>query len=193
MPFIFFFFLSLSSSVLKEALMSATTALVGGRKLFAFGNEIGEGLNTSALLNAARRAPTLTLETALPVVRSVAMTNFWLFDHVVFLSQFAKVCNADAHWHAVTASRVWLVAIFCSLYLDSKAYADASAAAAAGGEDAKAERTKAKFAAARQLRDVCDFVVAINNAEIVALSPMLVNVAGALSAAIFCYESWPRS
>lgn len=179
--------------MLTTALTTSTAALVAGRKLFAFGNEISEMVNTTKLLNAAMKVP-MAPETVLPVVRSVAMTNFWLFDHIQFLAAHAKVLKADVHWHVVTASRVWLIAILCSIILDGKTYAAAIKASvdeSKSPDDKLVERAKAKAAVVRQARNVCDLVVSVANSEIAKIHPLIVNFCGAVSAAIFCYENWP--
>lgn len=50
------------------------------------------------------------------------MFNFWISDHAVFLTKFAKLAQCDVDWHGTAASRCWFGAILCNIVLDTLAY-----------------------------------------------------------------------
>lgn len=132
-------------SALDAKLMSAVAALATGRKVLAFGNVVAEVPNLHRLVSSlslgtlilrhvscfltceqhghgtALNTCSLSAETVLPVVRSLCMINFWLFDHASWLSGGARVLSASPARLSVTQSRFWLAAVLCSIVLDTRA------------------------------------------------------------------------
>ena len=131
-------------------------------------------------------------EALLPVVRSACMLNFWAFDHAIWLAAGAKVLDRSPARLSVAQSRFWLGAVLCSLYLDTKELGKAIAAAEKtqdGSSAAAAAAAQAKGLVVREVRNLCDLVVASNNSALVRVPPLLVGICGALSAASVVYEA----
>ena len=187
----------------KAFLSKLTSAIISGRKLFAFSNAINEAANFARLSKkvvAAGHGVSLAPEKVLPAVRSALMVQFWLSDHAVFLTKFAKVAEWDADWHGTAASRCWFGAILCNIVLDTMAYRKQEKAILAEERDESKmdEETSPEnelLAARKSLgfkyfRSLCDLVVATNNSKFMSFNPILVNLCGAVSAASFLYDAW---
>eukprot|EP00727_Mastigamoeba_balamuthi_P012147 m51a1_g7555 putative peroxisomal PEX11 (233) ;mRNA; r:107038-108293 len=182
-----------ANSVFRGHLAAATGAMVGGRKLMSFGHEVGEAWNVVRLLSEKEEITTPKL---LMIVRSLAMFNFFTYDHIVFLSKYAGVIKADPHWNAVVGARSWLVAVLISLYLDAAAInRSLTALQLREGTEAQLaeERRRLAEVGVRQVRNTCDLVVACSSAEVLKVNNGLVSVCGAISAALFIYEFWPSN
>lgn len=118
------------------------------------------------------------------------MINFWLFDHASWLSGGARVLSASPARLSVVQSRFWLAAVICSIILDTRALDSAISKLDRDTESASAPLPpEVKAVVVREVRNMCDLVVAANNSALVHMPPLLVGVCGAVSAASVIYEA----
>ena len=143
------------------------------------------------------------------------MLNFWVYDHMSWLAGGAKLLPMSSADISVTQSKFWLVAVLCSLTLDTMALkAHAEDLKEAAPEQANQRllishyqylfyykivnrlfvclltvSKTTKTLALHEVRDLCDLVVATNNSKFVRMPPLLVGLCGAFSAASIVYEA----
>jgi len=174
---------------LDKKLLTAVGALSTGRKVLAFGNIMTELPNTIRLARGVD-VKNLSVESVLPLVRSACMLNFWVYDHLAWLTSGAKVLSLCPKNVSVTQARFWLAAVLCSLTLDTRALIQHTRDVEKAQPEKKQESTdRAKILALHEARDVCDLIVATNNSALIHMPPLLVGICGALSAASVVYEA----
>jgi len=170
-------------------LQTTVSALATGRKVLAFGN-IASELPNFVRLAKKIDIKNLRADTVLPLLRSACMLNFWVYDHMSWLAGGAKVLPMSSANISVTQSRFWLVAVLCSLTLDSMALkAHAQDLKEATPEQAGQLSKTTKTLALHEIRDLCDLVVATNNSKFIHMPPLIVGLCGAFSAASIVYEA----
>jgi len=184
-------FARLMASGTDKKLLSTVSALSTGRKVLAFGNIISEVPNTIRLARGLDMK-NLTVDSVLPLLRSACMLNFWIYDHIAWLTAGAKVLDFCPKKVSVVQARFWFTAVLCSLTLDTKALVQhiQDVKGADSDEEKKKQLTeRAKTLALHEARDVCDLIVATNNSAIIRMPPLLVGICGAFSAASIIYEA----